>query len=474
MLTYVMLFLIAYAAGAATVLLLLRQRERIRLDEAIARTAIVNTQVKSFTRKIGVGTEAAIGKFSELLLSINSSIKGTTSVVDRIRAKMSSCVTQGGGGADERDLKVIQRRYGMMLQEIMDQLNLTIQRKSEDISKLDFIRDSADKIKPFSSEIASIAFATKMISLNASIEAARAGVHGRTFEVVAGEIRKLAERSTNSAEEMENSLNQIVLFIETAIAELKDAIDVEGRFINSTVVLLQDVVMSVVESFVSISEAIEKTLGDSSTFRDEVNSIVFNLQFEDICNQMSQHTVHILDTIRDDLESLKLRKDSEEKKGEKSGSSAGDRILDSAKNLFTMEEERELAREALGSSPLSPDSEKSGDGKVLKKEMMPASSVAADSNVDDDDDVTFFDSTDDTPDAVPLSDDSARASVDDGVTFFDDPVDCDEQIVFDDKENVTFFDGPDSGDTDTGDEKRDDSKGRDDIEFNDDEDVTFF
>ncbi|MBF0259888.1 MAG: hypothetical protein HQK62_13835 [Desulfamplus sp.] len=464
MLNYLIIFLVAYAAGGATVLLFMRYKSRTRLNEAIARTAIVNTQVKSFTRKIAVGTDAAIGKFSELLISINNSIKGTTAVVDSIRAKMSSCVAPGEEGLKEQDLKVIQKRYELMLKEIMDQLNLTIQRKGEDIFKLDFIRESADKIKPFSSEIASIAFATKMISLNASIEAARAGEHGRTFEVVAAEIRKLAQRSTNSAEEMENSLNQIVLFIETAIAELKEAIDVEARFINSTVVLLQDVVMSVVESFVSISEAIEKTLGDSSTFRDEVNAIVFNLQFEDICNQMSQHTVHILDTIKENLESLKVGKDIEEKKGDNLAVSIGDKILNSAKNLFTMEEERELARDALGVSHKR-SSESEDNARASKKETkLPESSSTANyrqsSDKVDGEDVLFFD-------------DPSDGIVDDDVTFFDDADNgdltvkkresSDQDSLKDEKEKKS-----------KGEDNSDSLKKRDYIEFDEDDDVTFF
>lgn len=370
--TDMVLFFVAYAAGAGTVLVFMKRRRRIKLNEALARTAIVKTQVQSFTRKIGGNTEAVISKFSELLLSINTSIKGTTAVVESIRAKMSSSISKEKGNNDERSLRVVQQRYQIMLNEIMNQLNLTIKRKTEDISKLDHIRESVYRIKPFSSEIASIAFATKVISLNASIEAARAGEHGRTFEVVASEVKKMADRSTTSAREMENSLNGIVEFIEHSIAELKTAIDVESRFINATVILLQDVVMSVVESFVSISEAVEKTLGDSSTFRDEANAIVFNLQFEDICKQMSEHTVHILDTIREDLESLKIGRDREEKEEGQGDAAIQEKIFRSAKDLFTMEEERELARKALGKTV--PDA--SDDGVTFFDDPV--------------DDVTFF------------------------------------------------------------------------------------
>ena len=80
------------------------------------------------------------------------------------------------------------------------------------------IRDSSVKINSFVALIADIARQTNLLSLNAAIESAKAGQHGKGFSVVAEEIRKLADRSGTAAKE-----------ISGLIAESSDRVD-EGTF----------------------------------------------------------------------------------------------------------------------------------------------------------------------------------------------------------------------------------------------------
>ncbi len=107
----------------------------------------------------------------------------------------------------------------------------------EVIQTMQGINDASRRIADIISVIDGIAFQTNILALNAAVEAARAGEHGRGFAVVAGEVRTLAQRSTEAAREIKSLINASVERVEQGTALVGNA----GQTMNEIVSAIQRV-----------------------------------------------------------------------------------------------------------------------------------------------------------------------------------------------------------------------------------------
>lgn len=269
--------LIALAIQARRMLLILCDREREQgemvknMEAIVAKAKETSGKVSESGRvlvKMVVRNETSVQDMASVAVELSSTVEevsASLSEISEYSSRVAKAASEGG-----ESIKEIYRQ--------MDFIKMLVQSLAEMIRKLNL---SSKKIGEVINIISSVAEQTNLLSLNAAIEAARAGDHGKGFAVVADEVRKLAENSGRASGEIaslvkviQSEANGVSKTMEDGLASVDKGVNLirhTGEGLEGIIELINNVARQITEISQAVKEVEKGGMQVAGTSEEQLN-----------------------------------------------------------------------------------------------------------------------------------------------------------------------------------------------------------
>lgn len=226
------------------------------LNDTSSQTLAANNEISKAVEDVAEGSTgmaASISKINENLLEMSNETKDINASVDEI--KNQTVAVQDSSKIMNDKIKSMQDSSHKMDEGI-----------SAISKRIETVNTTVDKVSNIVSVIEEISSETNLLSLNASIEAARAGDAGKGFAVVAQEIRVLSD---NTNTELEN-IKQI---ISSLVEECRYCVQASGTIVEDNAKQKEEI-KAVLDEFSALDEQIQKTAEKADEIEELVTAMI--------------------------------------------------------------------------------------------------------------------------------------------------------------------------------------------------------
>lgn len=279
---------------------------------------VIRAQLLETSRQVEEAVTGVCGNFTGIAARARETVAESSHLMDGASGEQGATV--------ESSIESSRRTIGSLLERMERAAGLSAMA----VSSMEEVSRTVTGIEDLLGQIQRIAFTNKLVALNAKIEAVHVGELGSGFEVVADEISRQAEHSTELVTGVSDRIGQMRGRVDSAAAELREFLAEDRQKVEQSRNEADGALTMLLALHHRTRESLERTQGENSRLAGDIAAAVVGLQFQDRVKQRLEHVV-------DALEKL-----------EQGGGGCDSGLLEHVKGSYTMQSEREAHQRATG------------------------------------------------------------------------------------------------------------------------------
>jgi len=234
----------------------------------------------SLAQLVARDTEEAVLNLSESLFALLDSSRKVSNHIEQSLVSL----TDGDAGMGKmvphlnEHLQAFER-----LGQNFDALRLSLEKD------LGVLSGTVGAINEFSENISDLADQTNVLAINASIEAARVGINGKGFAVIANQVQSLSRNSKTIAEKMAATVQSVVQTVESSYGRQTERIQQSRAVIHRSEVDLRQWSAQVAPQLAKVEQMIHQSRSIAALVTTELDRVTVSLQFQDRIRQILEH-----------------------------------------------------------------------------------------------------------------------------------------------------------------------------------------
>jgi methyl-accepting chemotaxis protein len=294
---------------------------RPNIRECLDVLAVIRKQLLETSRQVEESVVGVCGNFTGIAARAREAVAESATFLDGQPSSQSTTV--------ESSIETSRRTIAALL----ERMERATKVSAVAVASMEEVAKTVTGIEELLGQVQRIAFTNKLVALNAKIEAVHVGELGAGFEVVADEISRQADRSTELADGISSRIQEMRGRVDRAAGELRNFMAESCQKLDESHHEADGALTMLLSLHQQTRDSLDRNTQENSRLAGDIASAVMGLQFQDRVKQRVEHVVEALESVERVLAGTRQPVPE--------GSDSGSDLLAGVHSSYTMQSERD-------------------------------------------------------------------------------------------------------------------------------------